>query len=323
MKLGFIGLGKMGSRMVLKLLEEGHEVVVWNRSKEPVAELKTQIAKLPTSLKLRGASKTASQNLKASETIENLVQYLEKPRVIWSMVPAGEATSEVLKEVQKYVEPDDIVIDGGNSYFKDTDKRYEEFKKNGIKFLGIGVSGGIIAAKNGYPLMVGGDKSAFEHVRPILESLSKPHGGFAYFGEGGAGHFVKMVHNGMEYGIMQSLGEGFEVLEKSPYDLNLLEVAKLYQKGTLVSGFMMDRVADSLEEDPTLSKIDGVIGSASQETNWMIEQAKEEQVPIEIIEASVEYRKRSQTDSKVSNSFTARLVSALRKSFGGHEVKSK
>lgn len=312
MQLGFIGLGKMGSRMATKLLEEGHEVVVWNRSEEHTKNFQLTIK-----------NEQLDSKLSIAQSIKELVQALEKPKVVWSMVSAGGATDEVMNEVQKYVEPDDVVVDGGNSYFKDTDKRYEEFKSKGVRFLGIGVSGGIVASKNGYPLMVGGDKSAFDYVQPVLQSLAKPHGGFSYFGKGGAGHFVKMVHNGMEYGVMQSLGEGFEVLEKAPYDLNLVEVAKLYQKGTLVSGFMIDRVAEALEEDPKLSKIDGVIGSASKETIWMMEQAKEEEVPIEIIQASADFRKRSQTDEKIQQSFTARLVSAMRKTFGGHEVKEK
>ncbi len=291
MKLGFIGLGKMGSRMVKKLLQEGHEVVAWTRSESTI-------------------------------TIEELVQSLEKPRVIWSMVPAGEATEEVLSEVNKHVEPGDIIIDGGNAFYKDTERRYEKLKTKNIKFLGIGVSGGLIAAEDGYPLMVGGDKEAYEYVGSILDSLAKPNGGHEYFGTGGAGHFVKMIHNGIEYGIMQSLGEGFGVLDKSPYKLDLLKVAKLWQRGTLVSGFMLDRVVEALQKDPKLDNIVGVIAE-SGEAQWTIEQAKEEGVDVEIIERSLEFRRRSQTDPKVQQSFTARMVAALRQAFGGHEVKKK
>lgn len=293
MKLGFIGLGKMGSRMVEKLLREGHEAVAWNRS---------------------------DNELKNAETVEELVKSLETPRVVWSMVPAGEATEDILGEVSKFVEKGDIVIDGGNSHFKDTQRRFDNFRKKGIRFLGIGVSGGIIAAKEGYPMMVGGDKSAYLGVQPLLDSLAKPRGGHEYFGIGGAGHFVKMLHNGIEYGIMQSLGEGFEVLEKAPYKLDLLKVAKLWQKGTLVSGFMLDRTVEALSNDPKLSSIVGVIAE-SGEAKWTIDQAKEEGVPVEIIERSLDYRKRSQKDKKIQNSFTAKLVAALRNAFGGHEVK--
>ena len=295
MKIGFIGLGKMGSRMVLKLQKEGHEVLAWNRS---------------------------DHELKNVESVEKLIKSLEVSRIVWSMLPAGEATEEILKEISKFVEKNDIVIDGGNSNFKDTQRRFEEFEKKGIKFLGIGVSGGIIAATEGYPMMVGGDKSAYEYIKPILNSLSKPNGGHEYFGTGGAGHFVKMVHNGIEYGIMQSLGEGFGILEQSPYNLDLQKVAKLYQKGTLVSGFMLDRALEALLDDPKLSNIVGVIAE-SGEAKWTVAQAKEEGVDVEIIERSLEFRRRSQKDEKIQKSFSARMVAALREVFGGHEVKRK
>ncbi len=298
--------------MVLKLLKEGHEVVVWNRSSTATEELK---------LKVRSSKfKIAIKNLKVAGTIENLVQNLQKPRIIWSMLPAGDATENILKEVSKFVEKGDMVIDGGNSNFKDTQRRYDEFKKKGIRFLGIGVSGGIIAEKEGYPMMVGGDKSAYQHIKPILDSLAKPNGGYDYFGIGGAGHFVKMVHNGIEYGMMQSIGEGFEVLQKSQYKLDLLKVAKIWQKGTIISGFLMDRTVEALKNDPKLSKVIGIVAE-SGEGRWTVETAKEENVPVGIIESSLEYRRKSQTDKKIQNSFTAKLVAALRNAFGGHSVQ--
>ncbi len=312
MQIGFIGLGKMGSRMVEKLLKEGHEVTVWNRSEQPIQKLKAKNAKL----------KTTVQNLKATKTIQELVRNLEKPRVIWIMVPAGEATQEILDGVSKYTEAGDIVIDGGNAYYKDTKRRSEKCKAKNVKYLGIGVSGGMIAAIDGYPLMVGGDKNAYEFVKPILGSLAKPHGGHEYFGTGGAGHFVKMIHNGIEYGIMQSLGEGFGVLEKAPYQFDLLKVAKLWQKGTLVSGFMLDRTVDVLSKPSILSSIEGSI-SATGEAEWAVEQAKEEGVEVEIIERSLEFRKKSQTDPEIQKSFAAKMVAALRQAFGGHNVKKK
>ena len=236
------------------------------------------------------------------------------------MVTAGEATQKVLDELSRFVEKGDIIIDGGNSHFKDTERRFKDFKTKGIKFLGIGVSGGIIASANGYPLMVGGDKSAYEFVLPILHSLAKPYGGHEYFGEGGAGHFVKMVHNGIEYGIMQSLGEGFGVLDKSPYKLDLLKVAKLYQKGTLVSGFMLDRAVEVFSNPSILSSIKGYI-EESGEAGWMVEQAKKEGAPIEIIEKSLEFRRRSQKDKTIQSSFAAKLIAALRYVFGGHPIR--
>ncbi len=302
----------MGSRMVTKLLGEGHEVVVWNRTREKIENLKLEIR----SLKLRGV-------LEVVDSVEFLVEKLDKPRVVWSMLPAGEATEGILEEVGNYVDDNDIVIDGGNSKYSDTQRRYESFKNKGIKFLGIGVSGGIIAAKEGYPMMVGGDSEAYLGVKPLLDSLAKPNGGYEYFGEGGAGHFVKMIHNGIEYGIMQSIGEGFGILEKSPYDLDLLKVAKLYQKGTLVSGFMMERTVEVLKSDPKLSAIEGVIGKASGETIWALEEASRHGLPVDIIQRSLDIRDESETDKKIQKSFAARMVAALRNAFGGHEVKKK
>lgn len=307
MKIGFIGLGRMGSRMVEKLLEEGHEVVAWNRTSTRVEQVKSQ---------------SQSEKLGVATSIKDLISLLDKPRIVWLMLPAGEATQEILNEVENDIENGDVIIDGGNAHFSDTQRRYEAFKKKGVRFLGIGVSGGLIARKAGYPLMVGGDKSAYEDIKPILNSLSKPGGGHEYFGEGGAGHFVKMIHNGIEYGYMQSIGEGFGVLEKSPYDLDLVKVAKLYKKGTLVSGFMMDRTVDALEADPNLEKLDGVVG-ASGETKWTVEEAKKLGLPIEIIEESLAFREKSQKDSKISSSFAARMIAALRAVFGGHDIKEK
>lgn len=326
MTLGFIGLGKMGSRMAVKLLKEDHGVVVWNRSPEPVQELKAHLSPEGESSNLKTTTphftkaSRGKQNLKIAETIRKLIESLLKPRVIWSMVSAGEATQRVLDEVSKFTQEGDIVIDGGNSFYKDTQGRFEDFRAKGVRFLGIGVSGGIIAAEEGYPMMVGGDKSAYEFIKPILAALAKPHGGHDYFGEGGAGHFVKMIHNGIEYGIMQSLGEGFEVLEKAPYDLDLLKVARLYQKGTLVSGFMLDRLVEVLSNPSILASIEGRIAE-SGEAKWTIEQAKEEKVEVEIIERSLAFRRRSQTDFAVQNSFTAKLVAALRNAFGGHPIR--
>ena len=293
MKIGIIGLGKMGSRIAEKLVEEGHAVVGWNRSESP---------------------------LKNVDTIQELVEKLDKPRIIWIMVSYN-AVEEVLLELKKYIEKDDIVIDGGNSFYKDTQRRFEEFEKSGIRFLGIGVSGGIIARENGYPLMVGGSKSGYDYIKPILDSLARPNGGREYFGTGGAGHFVKMVHNGIEYPIMQGLGEGFGVLANSLYDLDLLKIAKLYQKGSLISGFMLDRTVEALEKDEKLSYVAGVIGSASEEATWTVEEGKKLDQPVESIEQAIDFRKRSETDEKIQKSFAAKMVGALRIFFGGHEVK--
>lgn len=307
MKLGLIGLGRMGSRMVLKLLREGHEVVVWNRSPQPVEELKV---------------KAKNEKLQVADSAGDLVGKLEPVRIVWSMLPAGEPTQTILDQLAEIVEMDDILIDGGNAYYKDTEKRFKYLKNKGMRYLGIGVSGGVIAAEKGYPLMVGGDKSAYEHTKPILDSLSRPHGGHEYFGQGGVGHFIKMVHNGIEYSYMQGLSEGFGILQNSPYHLDLAKAASLYRKGTLLSGFMMDRAYDALHKDLNLKSSEGTVGE-SGEARWTIEAAHEEEVPVENIHQALEFRIQSQTDPKVQSSFAAKMLNALRKEFGGHEIKKK
>jgi len=348
MKVGILGLGKMGSRIAVKLHDEKHEVSVWNRSwevtekfivsarqsrfsddaRQNLSQKSKQTRSLNENLYSRQSHKEAAvfdspQNGLpcAFERIEDLVKKLKSPRVLWLMLPAGEPTQTVIDQLSKYLQKGDIVVDGGNAHFKDTEKRYQKFKKLGIEFLGIGVSGGIVAAKNGYPLMVGGSVSAYRYITTILDSLVKPNGGHQYFGEGGAGHFVKMVHNAIEYGYMQSIGEGFEVLEKSKYGFDLEKVASLYRKNTLISGFMMDRAEEVLGKDPKLKKVTGFIGRASGETVWAIEEAKKMGIEMKIIKASLDYRLRSETDLKIQKSFTARMIAMLRNAFGGHEIK--
>ncbi len=308
MKLGFIGLGKMGSRMAEKLINEGHEVIAWNRSPEPAQQLKANVSN--------------AQNVTIAADVKELVAKLSSPRIVILMLPAGEATENLLEELKGLVSPDDIVIDGSNSHYQETDKHQQQFNAISARFLGMGVSGGIVAVRNGYPMMVGGDRSAYEYAKPILDSLAVPHGGHEYFGSGGAGHFVKMVHNGIEYPIMQALGEGFGVLENSPYKLDLVKVARLYQKGTLVSGFMLDRALEALEDD-TINQVEGIIGSASGEAVWTVEEAHKNDLPAEAIQQSIEFRRRSETDAAVQRSFAARMVGALRIKFGGHPVKKK
>lgn len=301
----------MGSRMAKKLLKDGHDVVVWNRSKEPVEKLLEDYK-----------SESYKGTLETAETVQELVQKTQAPRAIWTMLPAGDATESQLAEVAKYLEKNDILIDGGNANWKDTQRRYEDFTKQGIRFLGIGVSGGVLAEKNGFPLMVGGDKTAYEAIVPILDTFAYPHGGHTYLGIGGAGHFVKMVHNGVEYGMMQAIGEGFEVLEKAPFTLDLLQVGEIWQKGSIVSSFLIDRAVDALRKDKTLENMAGPIAE-NGEAKWTLDAAKEENVPVKVIHDSLQYRWDSQTDEKIQKSYTAKMVSALRFEFGGHEIKKK
>lgn len=303
MQIGVVGLGKMGSSIARKLHAKGHNVIVWNRTKEDVLNLQKHV------------------KVKSKDNLQDLVAHLNKPRIVWVMLPHM-ALNEIFDHLEKHLEKGDILVDGGNSFFGDTEKRFKEFKKNGIKFLGIGVSGGVHGEKNGYSLMVGGDRSAYEYIRPILKTLSSPSGSYDYFGSGGAGHFVKMVHNGIEYGMMQSIGEGFEVLKKSSYKLDLLKIAKVWQKGTIVSGFLIDRMADIFEKDQNLKNVIGEL-AATGEAQWTVDEAKKQKTPVELIESSLNYRKRSKTDRKIQNSFTAKVIASLRNAFGGHGVKKK
>lgn len=309
MQIAILGLGKMGKQIAQKLMDDGHQVVVWNRSQAVLEELK-----------IEKASYIVEQKLTVAHTIEEVYQALTHPRIIWSMLPSGGATDEIMKTLLSLCESGDIVIDGGNAHFSDTQRRYEEFKNKQIRFLGIGVSGGIYGSTNGFPLMVGGDQQAYDYIKPVLDTLIKPGGSHAYFGEGGAGHFVKMVHNGIEYGMMQAIAEGFGVLVKSPYKLNLVDVATLYQHNSIVASFLVQMALNALQKDPTLSQTDGYI-AATGEGKWTIEQAKATQVPVPVIEQSLEFRDKSQYDSMVQNTFVAKLVSALRHEFGGHAQK--
>ena len=311
MQLGFIGLGKMGTRMVEKLLRDGHTIIGWNRSKDIVDQFKLTLV-----------DAKIGESFVSVDDIRSLVTGLQTPRVIWMMLPAGDVTQSILDEIVQYVEPGDIIIDGGNAFYKDTQKRSEELGTKGIEYLGIGVSGGVKAIENGYPMMVGGSKKGFEYIKPILETLQKPHGGYEYFGEGGAGHFVKMVHNGIEYGMMQAIGEGYGVLEKAPYQFDLVKIGRLWQRGTIIESNLNEWAKDALENDPGLSEIEGVI-DATGEAEWTVNQGKEEQVPVENIDQSLDFRRRSKTDAYVSKSFAARMVAALRREFGGHAVKKK
>lgn len=311
MQIGFIGLGKMGTRIVEKLLQDGHTVVGWNRSKDIVDQFKLTLAEAKL-----------GEHFVSADDIKSLVSGLQTPRVIWMMLPAGAPTQDTLDELTQYVKNGDIVIDGGNAFYKDTERRSKELRAKDIEYLGIGVSGGVKAVDNGYPMMVGGSRKAYEYVKPILETLQKPNGGYDFFGEEGAGHFVKMVHNGIEYGMMQALGEGYGVLEKAPYPFDLLKVAKLWQKGTIVTSFLNECAKDALENDPKLSDIEGVI-DATGEAEWTVTQGKEEKVPVENIDQSLDFRRRSKTDNFVKESFAARMVAALRREFGGHNVKKK
>lgn len=298
MKIGFIGLGKMGFNMVHRLLKNGHEVVVWNRSMETIEE----IEKL-------GAKGAAS--------LVDLVQKLPARKLVWLMVPAGRPVDENLDELMILLHKDDIVIDGGNSYWKETQARAEKASAKKIHFLDCGTSGGIWGLQNGYCLMFGGNKEAADYAEPIFKSLA-PENGYVYCGPSGTGHLVKMVHNGIEYGMMQAYAEGFEILEKSPYDIDLTKVADAWQYGSVVRSWLLELAVNALKEDPKLEQLKDYV-SDSGEGRWAVQTAMDFDVPAHVITASLFTRFQSRQDE----SFAMKMLAALRNQFGGHAVKTR
>ena len=296
MKLGFIGLGKMGLNMVHRLLNDKHEIVVFNRSKEPIKEAE----------KL-GAIGTNS--------VEELVKKLEGRKVVWLMVPSGKPVDENIELLLSLLNKDDIIIDGGNSNYKDSQEREELCAKKGVHYLDCGTSGGVWGLKEGYCLMYGGNKHAANHCEPVFKTLA-PENGYLYCGESGAGHFVKMVHNGIEYGMMQAYAEGFEIMEKSPLKINLQEVSKVWQYGSVVRSWLLELAHLALTDDPKLEKIKGFVQD-SGEGRWTVQAAIDLDVPAHIITSSLFNRFQSRQDE----SYAMKMLAALRNQFGGHAVK--
>jgi 6-phosphogluconate dehydrogenase len=295
MELGMVGLGKMGINMVFRLLEGGHKVVVFNRTRSKEEPVKN-----------KGAI--------GSDSIEELVSKLSAPRIVWLMVPAGDTTDLMLEEVSKYVEKGDIVIDGGNSYYKDSIKRHDLLKEKGINFLDAGTSGGIWGLKEGYCSMVGGEKEIFEYCEPIFKTLA-PEKGYLYTGKSGAGHYVKMVHNAIEYGMMESYAEGFEILKTSDFNVNLTEVTELWMHGSVVRSWLLELANNAFKLDPELKNLGPTVDD-SGEGRWTLKEAIDNAVPAPVLAESVFARFRSRQE----NSFANRVLAALRHQFGGHPV---
>jgi 6-phosphogluconate dehydrogenase len=287
MKLAMIGLGRMGGNMVKRLEAVGHELATYDRSGNGTAT-----------------------------TLEELVGQVEPPRVVWVMVPAGDATEGVVKELLGLLGEGDVIVDGGNSNFRDSQRRHAVAAEQGIRFLDAGVSGGIWGREVGYCLMVGGDGGAVAQVEPVFRSLA-PDQGYAHVGPPGAGHFVKMVHNGIEYGLMQAYAEGFEVMEKSDLDLDLHAIAGIWRFGSVVRSWLLELLYAAFEEDPRLNKIRGYVED-SGEGRWTIAEAIAEDVPAPVISAALFARFASRQDE----SFAAKVTAALRKQFGGHAVRA-
>jgi 6-phosphogluconate dehydrogenase len=289
MKLGMVGLGRMGGNMTERLRRDGHEVETYAR--------------------------TAPERTAGS--LVELAGAVDQPRVIWLMIPAGDPTEHAFQTLLPLLEDGDTVIDGGNSNFRDSQRRAGEAKRKGVYFLDAGVSGGIWGLTEGYCVMVGGDEEGFRIVEPVFRTLA-PEGGYAHVGPSGAGHFVKMVHNGIEYGLMQAYAEGFELLHAIPdYELDLRQIAALWQHGSVVRSWLLELLEAALTEDPALEQIRGYVED-SGEGRWTVHEAIESAVPVPAIALALFSRFASRQDE----SFAAKINAALRKQFGGHAVRA-
>ena len=298
MKIGMVGLGKMGANMTRRLLRHEHEVVVYDVAPEAVEELGREGAVAATSL-------------------EDLVGQLEGPRAVWIMVPAGDVTEKTVAELGGLLAAGDTLIDGGNSRYTDSIARAESLSVADISFVDAGTSGGVWGLEEGYCLMVGGDRAAVERVEPIFAALA-PENGFAHVGGPGAGHFTKMIHNGVEYGLMQAYGEGFELLRSSPFELDLAQIAQVWRHGSVVRSWLLDLAARALEEDPGLEHVEGWVED-SGEGRWTVETAIDNAVPVPAIAQALFARFASRQDE----SFSAKMLAALRHQFGGHSVRPR
>jgi len=320
MQLGMIGLGRMGANMVRRLMRNGHEGVVYDLSPENVKGL-------------------AGEGATGAASIDEFVQKLTKPRAAWIMVPAGKPTDQTVLALSNLMEAGDIIVDGGNSYFKDDVRRSKELAKKGIHYVDVGTSGGVWGVDRGYCLMVGGPDTAVQHLDPILKTLAPGRGdiprtpgrekvkstaedGYLHCGPAGAGHFVKMVHNGIEYGLMQAYAEGFDIFrhadskelkEKYRYELNLPDIAEVWRRGSVVGSWLLDLTAMALIENPSLANYSGFVQD-SGEGRWTIMAAIEEAVPADVLSASLYTRFRSRQES----TFAEKVLSAMRFKFGGH-----
>jgi 6-phosphogluconate dehydrogenase len=298
MQLGFIGLGRMGSNMVRRLLRDGHPIVAYNRSPEKTQEI-------------------AGEGATPSFTIAELVEKLEKPRTAWIMVPAGDATEAQITELLQHLEPGDTIVDGGNTNFHDDVRRHAELAKLGIRYVDAGVSGGVWGLANGFCLMVGGDREAVEPLESVFHSLA-PVDGYLHAGPPGAGHYVKMIHNGIEYGLMQAYAEGFEIMHASEYPLDLGAVADLWNHGSVVRSWLLELAALAFEANgEDLANLKGWVAD-SGEGRWTVQEAIDRDVPAPIITLALQTRFRSRQD----DSYGAKVLAALRNEFGGHAVKS-
>ena len=299
MDVAMVGLGRMGGNMARRLLRGGHRVVVWNRTYAKAEEL-------------------GAEGAEPVRSLGDVVAALPKPRVIWLMLPYGDATQAAIDELVPRLADDDILIDGGNSPFQLDIERGAALAGKNLRYLDAGTSGGVWGLDVGYCLMVGGERSAFEHIEPLLKTLAPPGHGYEYCGGHGSGHFVKMVHNGIEYGMMQAYAEGFELLEATEWDLDLASIADLWNQGSVVRSWLLELAADAFKKDPGLEKITGFVDDTG-EGRWTVEQAIAHSVPMPAITSALFMRFRS----RQADTFSGKVLAALRNEFGGHAVKEK
>jgi len=298
MRVGMIGLGKMGGNMATRLLRGGHQVVGTARGADSIRELESHGGE--------GAQSVAALALK-----------LPTPRAIWIMVPAGETTETVLAQLAVACAPGDVIIDGGNSYYKDSVRRAGEFAAKGLRYLDQGTSGGVWGLTEGYCLMVGGERAAFDHVEPALRTLAPPNG-YRWLGPAGAGHYSKMVHNAIEYGMMQAYAEGFEILRASDYKYDLADLSDLWMQGSVVRSWLLELAGRAFAKDPDLAQLKGVVQD-SGEGRWTLAESIDRAVPMPVLALSLQMRFRSRQD----DSFAGKVLAALRNEFGGHAVTGK
>ena len=298
MELGFIGLGRMGKNMVLRLLDGGHRIVAWDRSGDPIQEV------------------SAKGAVAASSPSDLVAKLRDAPRALWVMVPSGDPTEQVIRDIAPLLQAGDAIIDGGNSYYKDSVRRGSWLAERMIDFVDAGTSGGIWGLSRGYCLMVGGPEAVCRRLQPLFQTLA-PKDGYARVGESGAGHFTKMVHNGIEYGLMQAYAEGFEILKASPYDLDLGSIAALWNHGSVVRSWLLELAESAFEDDPNLEHVRGYVED-SGEGRWTVMESIERAVPAPVLMLALQTRFRS----RQSDSFQGKVLAALRHKFGGHAVKT-
>lgn len=298
MELGMIGLGRMGANMTERLVRGGHSVITYDRSAEAI-------------------QRVVDKGAIGAHSLADFVRQLALPRVVWLMVPSGAPVDETIEQLLPNLAQGDIIIDGGNSYYKDSIRRADKLKAQRIHFVDAGTSGGIWGLEVGYCLMIGGEREIVERLEPIFQTLA-PKDGFAHVGPPGAGHFVKMIHNGIEYGMLQAYGEGFELLQASRFDLDLRKIAHLWNQGSVVRSWLLELAESAFEKDPRLSSIRGYVED-SGEGRWTVLEAVERDVPAAVLTLSLFAR----FASRQEDSFSAKVIAALRNEFGGHAVKKE